>query len=519
MRKQKSARVRAIDVEKPRIRIEDMRAQVAKVPLSADQIKKMMALPATLGCKETLRVAMDSKLYNTVGFDSMCGSLTEHASRMGQFPVTGFIGYGALQQIAQNGMVRNCIKTVADDVTREWITITGGSETDPEKIERLQDIQESKYRLQDLFNRAIAKVGFMGGAFIYMDVGDTLPSGEEVDLSLPLRLNNETAEIQQGSNLRFAVIDPVNVSPGKYNSYNPLRSDYMKPTEWLVLGKRVHATRLLTMYANEPPTLFKPAYNFLGIPQAQILWDYILHWNECRVSAQDLIKKMTLLIYYTNSQERMGSYNGMQELDAVMEVLEHYRDNNSVFLANNDTDKVENIATTITGVSDIVKQAQEMIAAVNRTPAVKLFGISPAGFNATGESDIRNYNDHIRSQQELYRPVIQKCIKAIQLAEFGSIDPTITFEWNEVDMDNESAQATNFNARVTALAALKDRNAISAEEMRQAMKLEKCSHLSFLGDEMPEPEEGDLITENGSADLLTLLAGEDDGKTENGQSH
>lgn len=512
------AKIRKTPQSLPRIRVEDLMTQVAQAPVTEEQVKKLMSLPASLGCKEELRTAMDSKLFETVGFDSLSSSLTDHAVGMGQFPVTGFIGYGALQQIAQNGMVRNCIKTVADDVTREWITITGGSETDPKKIEELQKCQDRKYRLQELFNQAVAKVGFMGGAFIYIDVGETMSDGEDVDLSLPLRIVEESAEIQKGSPLRFAVIDPVNVSPAKYNSYDPLRSDYMKPTEWLVLGKTVHATRLLTMYANEPPTLFKPAYNFLGIPQAQILWDYILHWNECRVNTQELIKKMTLLVYYTNAQERMSQYGGAQELDAVMSVLEHYRDNNSVFLANMETDKVENVATTISGVSEIVKQAQEMIAAVNRTPAVKLFGISPSGFNATGESDIRNYNDHLRSQQELYRPVIQKCLEAIQLAEFGEIDETISFEWNEVDMDNESAQATNFNARVTALAALKDRNAISAEEMRQAMRSEKCSHLSFLGDELPEPEEGELMTDDGSVDLLALLGGEASGKTEDSPS-
>ena len=223
---------------------------------------------------------------------------------------------------------------------------------------------------------------------------------------------------------------------------------------------------------------------------------------------------MSLLVYYTNSQERMSTMGGIQELDAVMEVLQHYRDNNSVFLANTDTDKVENITTAIAGVSDIVKQAQEMIAAVNRTPAVKLFGISPAGFNATGESDLRNYNDHIRSQQELYRHAIQTCLDALQMKLWGKIDPSISFEWNEVDMDNESAQSANFNARVTALAALKDRNAISADEMRQAMRLEKCSHLAFLGDNMPAGEEGELMTDDGSSDLLAALMG---GKREDGE--
>ena len=206
-------------------------------------------------------------------------------------------------------------------------------------------------------------------------------------------------------------------------------------------------------------------------------------------------------------QSRMGTYGGVQELDDVMEVLQHYRNNDSVFVADKDQDQVDNVQTSVGGVQEIVRQAQEMIAAINRTPAVKLFGISPSGFNATGESDIRNYNDHIRSQQELFRPAIQTCLNIIQLTTWGEIDDSITFEFNELNLDNESSQAMNFNTRVTALATLKDRNAISAEEMRQAIRNEDSSHLAFLGDEVPEPDEGDLMTDNESGDLLASLFG------------
>lgn len=463
------------------------------------------SLPATLGVTEEYRKKLDKEFSETVGMDSVVGSLTQHAIEMGQFPVTAFVGYGALQQIAQNGMIRNCIKTVADDITREWIKITGGDDTPPEKIEKLQDAQETQYRLQSLFNDAICKVGFMGGAFIFIR---TEPKDEpNVDLTLPLMVNNKSAEVGASSKVSFVVVDPINVSPGPYNSYEPLRSDYMKPSSWMVLGHQVHASRLITLYANEPPTLLKPAYNFLGIPQAQILWDYVNHWNECRVSAQELIKKLSLLIYYTDMQSRMGSYGGVQELDAIMEVLQHYRNNDSVFVADKEADQVDNVQTTVSGVQDIVRQAQEMIAAINRTPAVKLYGISPSGFNATGESDIRNYNDHVRSQQELYRPAIQKCLEVIQMQLFDEVDPSISFEFNELNLDNESAQAMNFNARVTALSTLKDRNVISAEELRQAVRMDENSRLGFLSEELPEPEEGELFSDDGSQELFDQYKG------------
>ena len=162
-------------------------------PVSTEAFKESnYSLPATLGVTEAYRKKLDKEFAKTIGMDSVVGPLTQHAIEMGQFPVTAFVGYGALQQIAQNGMIRNCIKTVADDITREWIKITGGDDTPPEKIAKLQEAQETQYRLRALFNDAICKVGFMGGAFIFIR---TEPKDEpDVDLTLPLIVNGESEE-------------------------------------------------------------------------------------------------------------------------------------------------------------------------------------------------------------------------------------------------------------------------------------------------------------------------------------
>ena len=115
----------------------------------------------------------------------------------------------------------------------------------------------------------------MGGAFIFVDTG-------EDDLTLPLAVNDLSAELKgKDASVKFIVVDPVNVSPIDYNCIDPLRDDYMKPRMWQVLGRRVHASRLITFIENQPPILLKPNYNFLGIPQAQLLWDYVMHFNAC----------------------------------------------------------------------------------------------------------------------------------------------------------------------------------------------------------------------------------------------
>lgn len=470
-----------------------------KAAYSTESMRQFFSLPVTLGSTAAQREEQNLAFDSMGGFATLSQSLQAHTAAMGQIPLMGFVGYGFLQQIAQNGMIRNCIKATADDITREWIELeTEGDDTDKdERLSELAVLLEKKYRIRGLFNQAASMTGFMGGCFIFIDTGTE-------DVHIPLTVESASSEFSQGMTLRFTIVDPVNVTPSRYNSTNPLRQDFLKPEEWMVLGRPVHASRMLRIVFNEPPTLLKAAYNFLGIPQAQILWDYVAHWNACREAGLEIARKMNLLLYRTNAREKMETLDGIQALDARMEALQTFRDNNAIVVVDTEDD-VQNVQMTVSGVTDITRQSAEDICAINGTPATKTLSISPAGFNATGESDLRNYYDRIRSQQELLRNAIQTVIHAVMLAEWGEIDEAITFSFKELAKQDEMLVAQQIASRIGALSTLKDRNAISADELRQAAKKMDSSGLSFISGDAPE-EEDSMQTDDPLSSLMSMSA-------------
>ena len=486
---------------RPKITADSVREQLQMIPertanafKNLRSVKKEFALPITMsGVSKEEYKEMNMAFDSAGGFNTIYESLTQHAYDLGQYPITSFVGYGVLQQIAQQGLIRACIQTVSDDLSRKWIKIDGCD--DPQKLEILEN-ELKKLHIKDLFHKAVTTTGYMGGAFIFIDTG-------EDDLTLPLAINDLSAELKEGSKVKFVVVDPVNVSPIEYNCIDPLRDDYMRPRMWQVLGKRVHASRLLTFVENQPPMLLKPNYNFLGIPQAQILWDYVMHFNQTRASTARLLEKISLLVVQTDMDAVLSDEHGIELFDAKMEFLERYRNNDSVFVCDKESEGVMNVQTTIAGCTDVVRQSLELIACINRTPAVKLLGISPSGFNATGESDLKNYYDYISSKQELYREQIQTIINVIQLCEFGNIDPTITFKFEPLNEENKASQAMTAQTKIGALTQLVDRQAMSAEELRTAVREDEDLGLSFLDEEMPEELENatqtDLMTDDPSA--------------------
>lgn len=486
---------------RPKITADSVREQLQMIPertvnafKNLRSVKKEFALPITMsGISKDEYKEMNMAFDSAGGFNTIYESLTQHAYDLGQYPITSFVGYGVLQQIAQQGLIRACIQTVSDDLSRKWIKIDGCD--DPQKLEVIEN-ELKKLHIKDLFHKAVTTTGYMGGAFIFIDTG-------EDDLTLPLAINDLSAELKEGSKVKFVVVDPVNVSPIEYNCINPLRDDYMQPRMWQVLGKRVHASRLLSFIENQPPMLLKPNYNFLGIPQAQILWDYVMHFNQTRASTARLLDKISLLVVQTDMDAVLSDENGIELFDAKMEFLERYRNNDSVFVCDKESEGVMNVQTTIAGCTDVVRQSLELIACINRTPAVKLLGISPSGFNATGESDLKNYYDYVASKQELYREQIQTIINVIQLCEFGNIDPAITFKFEPLNEENKASQAMTAQTKIGALTQLVDRQAMSAEELRTAVREDEDLGLSFLDEEMPEELENatqtDLMTDDPSA--------------------
>jgi len=64
-------------------------------------------------------------------------------------------------------------------------------------------------------------------------------------------------------------------------------------------------------------------------------------------------------------------------------------------------------------------------------PVTKLFGRSPAGMNATGESDMRNYCEMISGLQErMLRPALERLLPVMVISCWGYLPEDLGFVFN-----------------------------------------------------------------------------------------
>ena len=79
---------------------------------------------------------------------------------------------------------------------------------------------------------------------------------------------------------------------------------------------------------------------------------------------------------------------------------------------------------------ELMQQYLQIAAGAADIPATRLLGQAPAGLNATGESDIRNYYDRIAAEQRVtLGPALRRLDEALILSALGTRPPEVRYEW------------------------------------------------------------------------------------------
>ena len=114
-----------------------------------------------------------------------------------------------------------------------------------------------------------------------------------------------------------------------------------------------------------------------------------------------------------------GTEEQKRSLLQAMSMENRFRTSFGVQLLSKE-DSFETHACSFAGLSEIYEQFMMDMAGAAEIPATKLFGRSPQGMNATGESDLRNYYDMIASLQERQlRPALEKLLPVMAVSCWG----------------------------------------------------------------------------------------------------
>lgn len=417
-----------------------------------------------------------------------------------------FPGYPYLATLAQKPEYRKMVGTLAEEMTRKWVKLkTVGDDDKSDRVQKLYEAME-RFKLKDRFRESAEHDGYFGGGQIYIDVQSAKNIAawtDSVELQSKLFLSDK--KIKKGSLKGFTVIEPVWTYPGVYNTANPMSPDFYKPTEWFVMGKTVHASRMIDFVSRQVPDLLKAAYNLRGLSLTQIAEPYVNNWLRTRDSVSDMIHSFSIPVIGTDMQTILSG-GSADSLVFRAELFNSCRDNRGAFLKNNNStepETVEFVNAPLAGLDALQSQSQEHMAAVSSIPLVKLLGITPSGLNASSEGEIRVFYDYIHAlQQILFKDNLKRALDIIQLSEFGDIDPEITFEFEplyemsekekaeirKIDADTDAVYVTN-----SVLAGNEVRQKLAGDPDSPYHSLDLSDDLEIDDDYEEDDEEGEEI--------------------------
>ena len=225
---------------------------------------------------------------------------------------------------------------------------------------------------------------------------------------------------------------------------------YTVSSDALTVGIRVHHSRILRFMGRPLPYLEQLAETYWGASELEHVIDELkkrdnVSWNIAMLTFMANLRVMKMdgmgqLLATGNEQAQMELYNTIQGMNAMM-------NNNSLQILDKD-DGYETHQYTFGGIGETYDRFMMDVAGAAETPVTKLFGRSPAGMNATGESDMQNYYDTIEEKQEAeLRPVYDKILPIMFISTLGGIPDDWDYEFNPIrrPRDDEMADLASKN--------------------------------------------------------------------------
>lgn len=442
----------------------------------ADEIYKPYAYPTNVAPAE---MAMDHAGPSSVGM------LTNWAASSLFHEGQGFFGFPYLSELLQRAEYRHAAEIWAEHAVRKGWRIIGGTAAERKAVED----EQVRLGVRDVIEEWCYHDQGFGRGQIFLDFGD---ADKPTELATPLRLVD--SKINQRRPLQaIKAVEPIWSAPGVYETSNPLKQDFYKPRDWIVYGKRVHHSRMLTLVSRPLSDMLKPAYAFAGLSLVQMMKPYVDNWLRTRQAVSDMVNSFSILNLKTDMSASLSG-GDCGEVYNRIDLFVTDRDNRGLMTTDKDMEELESLAVPLSGLHELQQQAQEQLASVSRIPLSIYLQIVPTGLNATSDGETRNFYADVHSlQEENIRPGLDVIIKALQLSLFGKIIDGMGFEflplWEMDDKDKAEMRKVDAEADVAYVSG----GIISPEEVRERLSNDETSlyHGVDLTDPPPEPEPDD----------------------------
>lgn len=334
-----------------------------------------------------------------------------------EYPLTRMTdNYALLNSLYRdNWVVQNVVGLMVDDMLREWYQLKGV--ITPEQQDALDQVQR-KTQLRARLNEGLRWGRLYGGAAGLIQI-----EGQE-DLSRPLDLDL----VYPGSFRGLYILDRwQGITPNLelvFEGGDPVPESYSITDAKGNTVVNVHHSWVIRFTGRELPFLERVAELYWGESEVEALYKDVVAHDNVSANMAALTFQANVNTMEVKGMEQMlamASPEVQRRFWAVMQAQSVLRTNYGTQLVEQGT-KLTNTQYHFNGLQEVYESMCLNLCGASHYPMTKLFGRSPGGLNATGDSDLQNYYDYVNSQREAkMRPALEKLLPVLCMSAWGFV--------------------------------------------------------------------------------------------------
>lgn len=396
--------------------------------------------------------------------------------------------YDLAEKYQYNGLFSKIIDRPAEEALKHGIEYNISDQTLADFLDDALD----RLDWEEKATTAIRWARLFGGAVIVMLLDDGRGLEEPVNWQ----------DIRSVEELR--VYERAIVQPDP-NCYLTGKAEYFDISSIYGGFFRVHRSRCLVFKNGSLPEYAAPQqYFYWGLPEyVRIRRDLsiALHTHQ---SAANMIDKSVQPVYKQRGlQSTLAGPDGDDKTLKRLLVLDASRGMMNSVAIDMDGEDYSFQTFQLSGASEILESTYSLLSAVTCIPQTILFGRSPSGENATGESDLENYYNFVEGiQKRMLKKNIRTLLKAVvqagvydgSIAESQTIKPTFKPLWSLSEAEQATVELSKAQrAQATAQTAQLyiDMQVLQPDEVRQALSQDGSLNIEDILDNQPEDAQDD----------------------------
>ncbi len=393
-----------------------------------------------------------NKKTEQANFDGFANALTNmgvanrDSSRHTTFQDNSNLSEQTMSEIYQaGGLGGKIIDLLPDSMTRKWITIP--EDTDGIILKYLSDI-----KAKTKINSGLKWARLFGGAVVVMDIDD----GQELDMPVNVEAIKSVNSLKVFDKRQITPIewyDDSTVSKYKLNNLSDEESEF-----------ECHESRCLYFDGLELPDQERINNSGFGLAVLKRCWTQLRDLGTVYASTATITKEFNQGVLKVNGLNEMIASGRQSQVISRMEILQLSKSVINMLMIDGDREEFTELSKSVSGLPELIDRFKSALSSVTGYPETLLFGQSPAGMNATGESDAENYRGLVESEQvDRLEPELQKLINYIVLAKDCEYKDDWTIEFNPLYSVSEKEKAETRKIVAETDQMYKDMEALSPQ--------------------------------------------------------